>query len=43
MTNKETDQTKEIELSKKEQFIEIIANAIAILMLFAFFLKVLFF
>ncbi len=43
MTNKEIDPKDEIELSSKEQLIEIIGNAIAILMLVAFFLKILFF
>lgn len=43
MTNKEKKKLKEIKLTTKEQYIEILANALAILMLFAFFLKVLFF
>lgn len=42
MTKEEIENT-EIELTKKEQFIEIVGNAIAILMLVAFFLKVVFF
>jgi len=42
MTKEELENT-EVELTKKQQLIEIMGNAIAILMLFAFFLKILFF
>ena len=42
MTKEELENT-EVELTKVEQFIEIMGNAIAILMLFAFFLKIIFF
>ena len=40
---KEEIENRKIELTRVEQLIEIIGNVIAILMLFAFFLKVLFF
>lgn len=39
---KEEIENRKIELTKQEQFIELLGNTIAILMLFAFFLKVLF-
>ena len=42
MTKEEIENT-EVELTRKEQLIEIIGNAIAILMLVAFFFKVVFF
>ncbi len=42
MTKEELENT-EVTLTKKEQLIEIMGNVIALLMLFAFFLKVLFF
>ena len=42
MTKEELENT-EVELTKKQQLIEIMGNTIAILMLLAFFLKILFF
>lgn len=42
MTKEEIENTK-VELTRKEQLIELMGNAIAILMLVAFFLKVVFF
>ena len=40
---KEEIENREVDLTKTEQLIEIMGNGIAILMLFAFFLKIIFF